>query len=230
MQPGFLAGGGMAVFILVLALALLAAGAAGYLRARRLELNRSVLVHAPPGRAWEFVRHLPTLHERHGKARDICRISEWTLRHGDGERDGTVWRAHGAWDGVPYWADLEIVRADPGRELAFALRHDSLGTHRGLRSHHGSLKLEAVGPDATKLTWSLRADLRGPRLILARMSSRHRLQARLFDQGLRSLKVAIDNAGRENAGNGVRAGDGSRRTVEPPPPAARIPPGPETTA
>ncbi|MBI1951691.1 MAG: SRPBCC family protein [Acidobacteria bacterium] len=229
MQSGFLAGGGMVVFILVLALVLLATGAAGYVRVRRLELNRSVLVHAPPGRAWEFVRHLPTLHERHGKARDLCRIRDWTLRHGDGERDGTVWRAHGAWDGAPYWADLEIVRAEPGRELAFALRRDSLGTHRGLRRHHGSLKLEAVGPDATKLTWSLRADLRGPRLILARMSSRPRLQARLFDQGLRSLKVAIDNAGRGNPESGGRASDRSRQTFEPPHPAPRIPPGPETT-
>lgn len=230
MQLGILAGGGPAVLLLVLVLAVLAAGAAGLLLlfARRLELTRSVLVHAPVGRAWELVRHLPTLHERHGKARDLCRITEWTLRHGDGERAGTVWRAHGAWDGAPYWADLEIVRADPGRELTFVLRRDSLGTHRGLRRHLGTLTLEAVGSDATKLTWRLQADLRGPRLVLARMTSRARLHARLFDQGLRSLKVAIDNAVRETAETGRHA-DGPH-PVTPPPPPARIPPGPETSA
>ena len=230
MQLGILAGGGPSVLLLVLSLAVLAAGAAGLLLlfARRLELTRSVLVHAPIGRAWELVRHLPTLHERHGKARDLCRITEWTLRHGDGEGAGTLWRAHGAWDGAPYWADLEIIRADPGRELAFVLRRDSLGTHRGLRRHLGTLTLEAAGSDATKLTWRLRADLRGPRLVLARITSRARLQARLFDQGLRSLKVAIDNAGRETAETGRHAG--GPRPVIPPPPPARIPPGPETSA
>jgi hypothetical protein len=112
--------------------------------------------------------------------------------------------------------------------LTFALRRDSLGTHRGLRRHLGTLTLEAAGSDSTKLTWRLQADLRGPRLVLARLTSRARLQARLFDQGLRSLKVAIDNAGRETAETGRHAG--GPHPVTPPPPPARIPPGPETSA
>lgn len=232
MHPGILASGAPDLLFLVVVFAALPAAAILCLAlAARLELTRTVLVHAPAERVWEFVRHFPTLHERHGKARDLCRITEWTLRHGDGERAGTVWRAHGDWDRAPYWADLEIVRADPGRELTFVLRRDSLGTHRGLRRHLGTLTLEAAGSDATKLTWRLQADLRGPRLVLARITSRARLQARLFDQGLRSLKVEIDNAARQTPAGPRREADGpSSRPATPPPPPVRIPPGSETSA
>jgi uncharacterized protein YndB with AHSA1/START domain len=212
---GILAAGGTAV--------LLAAGAAGFLFRRRLDVTRSVQVHVPAGRVWEFVRHLPALHERHGKARDLCRITEWTLRHGDGEHAGSVWRAHGAWDDSDYWADLEIVKMDPGRQLAFTLRRDSLGTHRALRKHLGTLLLEEAGSGMTKITWRLRAELRMPRLLLARLRSRSRLQARLFDQGLRSLKVAIDNSEREATETG-RTADASPTAATAPPPPARIPP------
>ncbi|HEV8700570.1 MAG TPA: SRPBCC family protein [Candidatus Polarisedimenticolia bacterium] len=229
MHPGILAAGGTAALLLLL-LGVLAAGTAGVLFARRLELTRSVMVHAPAGRAWEFVRHLPALHERHGKARELCPITAWSLRHGDGAHAGSVWRAHGDWDGSPYWADLEVVRVDPGRQLAFALRRDSLGTHRGLKTHLGTLLLETAGSDATKLTWCLRAELRGPRLILARMRSRSRLQARLFDQGLRSLKVEIDNSAREGTETDRSADEASTVAPAPPPPPARIPRGPETSA
>lgn len=219
---GILAAGGTAVLLLVLVLGVLAAGAAGLLLLRRLELSRSVLVHASPERVWEFIRHLPALHERHGKARDLCHITGWTLRHGDGERSGSVWRAQGAWDGADYWADLEIVRVDPGRHLSFTLRRDSLGTHRALRKHLGRLLLEETENGMTKVTWRLRADLRISRLLLARLTSRSRLQARLFDQGLRSLKVAIDNSGPEESG-AAPAADTPPRTAAPAPPPARSP-------
>lgn len=223
MHSGILAAGGTAVFLVALLFGVLGAGAAGLLIGRRLDLTRSVLVHAPLGRVWEFVRHLPALHERHGKARDLCRINEWTLCHGDGEHAGSVWRAHGAWDGSEYWADLEIVRVDPGRQLAFTLRRDSLGTHRGLRKHIGTLLLEEAGSSTTKITWRLRAELRVPRLLLARLSSRSRFQARLFDQGLRSLKVAIETSDRE-ATQAARPADGSPMAATAPPPPVRIPP------
>lgn len=180
-------------------------------------------MHAPAGRVWEFVRHLPALHERHGKARDLCRITEWTLRHGDGEHAGSVWRVRGAWDGSDYWADLEIVKVDPGRQLAFSLRRDSLGTHRALRKHVGTLLLEETGSGTTKITWNLRAELRMPRLLLARLRSRSRLQARLFDQGLRSLKVLIDNSEREATQSG-RTANASPTSATEPLPSVRIPP------
>ncbi len=166
----------------------------GLVAAGRVDLSRSIVVHAPLDRAWESIRRFPTLHARHGKARDLCRITEWTLRRGDGERAGTVWRCSGTRDGRPYWADVEIVRIVPGREIAFSLRRDSLGTHRGLSRHLGSLCLDSVDTGATKVTWRLDARLRGPRLILERLRAGSRLRARLLDQGLRSLKVEIDRS------------------------------------
>ena len=222
MHFGILAAGGTAVLLLALVLGALAAGAAGLLFLRRLEVSRSVLVHVPPERAWEFIRHLPALHERHGKSRDLCHITGWTLRHGDGEHAGSVWRAQGAWDGADYWADLEIVRVDPGRLLSFTLRRDSLGTHRALRKHLGRLLVEETANGTTKITWRLAANLRVSRLLLARLTSRSRLQARLFDQGLRSLKVAIDNSG-PMASGAAPAADTSPKTTAPPPPPARNP-------
>lgn len=223
MHSGIPAAGGTAVILLVLLLAVLAAVTTGLVILRRLEVSRSVVVHASRDKVWEFVRHLPSLHERHGKARDLCDITGWTLRHGDGEGAGSVWRAKGAWNGADYWADLEIVKVDPGRQLAFTLRRDSLGTHRALRKHLGTLLLEETGSGTTKITWRLQAVLRMPRLLLARLSSRSRLQARLFDQGLRSLKVAIDNSVPDEPRAG-RPLDASPAADAPAPPPARTPP------
>jgi len=163
--------------------------------AGRVDLTRSIVVHAPVDRAWESIRHFPTLHTRHGKARHLCRFEEWTLRRGDGEHAGTIWRGSGAWGIKPYWADVEIVWTAPGREIAFSLRRDSLGTQRGLCDHVGSLRLESVDAATTKVTWLLGARLRSPRLILERLRAGSRLRARLLDQGLRSLKVEIDRSG-----------------------------------
>jgi uncharacterized protein YndB with AHSA1/START domain len=184
---------GLAAFLLVAAGSIL-------LLSGSLDLRRSVMVHVPLAQAWKAIRHFPGLHERHGKARGLAAIEDWTLRRGDGEGPGTIWRAHGRWGGAPYWADVEIVRVEAGRELAFTLMHDSLGTHRGLEGHLGSLTLEATAPGTTKLTWRLRARLRGPRLRLAHAFSAPRLRARLFDQGLRSIKVRMEQAMEAAAG------------------------------
>ena len=219
------------IFLVVAALVFLALAAArlGILPGGRVDLTRSVVVHAPADRVWEFVRNLPALDSRHGKNRDYGVVTDWSLRHGDGEGEGSIWRARGAWRGSPYWADVEIIRAEPGKELAIRLYRDSLGTHRGLRDHFGSLTLEPIGLDATKITWRLRARLRDPRLLCARLLSSPRLRARLFDQGLRSLKVEVDNATRQEK-TAVEAQDGrpGGLTVPPPSPPARTPP--ETTA
>lgn len=176
---------GLGVFLLVAAGTIL-------LLAGRIDLRRSVMVHVSLAQAWQAIRHFPGLHGRHGKARGLAAIENWTLRRGDGEGPGTIWRAHGRWRDALYWADVEIVRVDAGRELAITLIRDSLGTHRGLEGHLGSLTLEAIAPGTTKLTWRLRARLRGPRLRLAHVFSGPRLRARLFDQGLRSIKVRME--------------------------------------
>ncbi|OLD66218.1 MAG: hypothetical protein AUI52_04985 [Acidobacteria bacterium 13_1_40CM_2_68_10] len=205
----------------------LAAARLGLLPGGRLDLSRSVVVHAPADHVWEFVRDLPALDSRHGKRRDFGVLTDWSLRHGDGEGAGSIWRARGDWRGAPYWADVEVIRAYPGRELAIRLCRDSLGTHRGLRDHVGSLALEPIGPDATKITWRLRARLLDPRLLCARVLSSPRLRARLFDQGLRSLKVEIDHATRQGKTVvEVPAGRPGGLTVPPPSSPARIPPEP----
>ncbi len=185
---------GAAVLYVVLGVLPLIAAVLGILVSGRIDRSRSVLVHAPVPVAWSFVHHFPTLHERHGRARDLFRISRWELRIGDGESSGSVWRAHGDWEGLPYWVDVELTKVVPERQVELTLHRDALGTHRGLRGHLGTLTLDAVGSDATKVTWRLRARLRSPRLRLARLTDTSRLRARLFDQGLRSLKVEIDNA------------------------------------
>jgi len=208
--------------VLAVVIVLLAVVIAG-----RVSLSRSVLVHAPANRAWEFIRHFPTLHSRHGKARELCPITGWILRRGDGECSGTVWRALGTWGGAGYWADVEIVRNDPGRELAVSLRGDSLGTHRGLRGHLGSLTVEPVGSEATKVTWRLRARLCGPRLIMERLGAGPRLQARLLDQGLRSLKVEIDGAAQRDAQDTLEPAGRGDASESPPQRPMRFPP--ETT-
>jgi len=200
----------------------------GVLPGARIDLSRSVLVHAASERVWEHVGSVPALHAVHGKFKDFGRVTGWSLRHGDGESAGSVWRALGTWGATPYWADVEILRIVPGKEIAIRLRRDSLGTQRGLRDHVGSLSLESIGPDATKITWRLGARLRGPRRRLERLLSFHRLRARLLDQGLRSLKVEIDSATKDQEGpSSVQAGEAGPLRVSPPP-TERIPP--ETTA
>jgi polyketide cyclase/dehydrase/lipid transport protein len=209
----------------IIVAALLAALLAVFLWIGRLDLRRTVLVHTRPDRVWDFVRHFPTLHARHGKALGLGSVDSWSLARGDGESAGSVWRAGGLWGEAPYWAEIEIVRCRPGRELAVTLLRDSLGTHRGLRRHLGSLLVEPIAPETTKLTWSLRVRLRGLRLRVARIRSPASLQARLFDQGLRSIKMTIESAVELPAAGGSTVADPAR--VPPPasPPAGPSRPG-----
>ncbi|PYS96212.1 MAG: hypothetical protein DMF50_05595 [Acidobacteria bacterium] len=231
---------GPLLFIVLSALALIAAGGALLLviAGGRLDLHRSVLVRVPAGEAWRVVRSLPTLYAAHGRAHSGGGLETWALQRGDGEAAGSIWRAAGRWGGVPYWAELEVVLSRPGRELAVRLMRDSLGTHRGLKSHLGSLTLEAVDPQTTKISWRLRTRLRGTRLRALRLLSRARLQARLFDPSLRSIKIGLERAGAAPPGSAELAppaaaaserdatSPGSRRRPEPvpPPPPPRRPP------
>jgi hypothetical protein len=203
----------------------LVAACLGLLAGGRLVLTRSVLVHANRDHAWQAVRDVPALHLRHGKGREYRVIRDWSLRHGDGRTQGSIWQARGTWRDAPYWAEIEILRADPGRELSFRLRGDSLRTHRGLVNHVGSMTLEPAGPEATKITWRLRARLHSPRLLFARACFSPRLRARLFDHGLRSLKVEIEKAaGLDEDAVQAPAGGPGVLARSPTPPGARTPP------
>ena len=210
------------VSILLLGLALLA-GLGLVLRGRRFDQRRSVLIRAPAARVWDSVRHLPALLGGFAKARDFGDVQDFFLRAGDGETPGSVWRVEGSWESAPYWAEVEIVRCTPEQELAFRLLRDSFGTHRRMCHHLGSLTLEAMDAGITKLTWRLRATLRGPRLLAARLLWSDRLQARLLDQGLRSIKIALEASERRAPGTpspgapppGVRASEETARTLSP---------------
>lgn len=187
----------------------------GFLPGARIHYDRTVLVHAGRAQAWEAVRRFPELHSRHGRVLDYGDVPEWTLRRGDGETAGSVWLGRGMWAKTPYWIEVELVRIAPGRELSVRLRRDSLETQRGLAYHRGTLHLEEVGADATKITWSLEARLSGPRLVLARSMSAPMLRARLLDQSLRRLKTDIDYAAKIAKERGHDAGMAS--LVAPPP-------------
>lgn len=182
---------------------------------RAIELRRAVLLHAPPPRVWESVRRLPALLTNHGRAQAMGALDRCTIEDGDGESPGSVWRIRGRWGRSPYWADVKIARCAPGREIAVRLLRDSLRTDRGLRDHLGTLTMEP-SEGGTKLTWHLQADLRGPRLILARLLARRHLQARLLDLRLRSLKIALDRAnGDEEAATQRHARGGAPHSYHP---------------
>jgi hypothetical protein len=164
---------------------------------RDVDLNRAVLLHAPVEVAWEHIRFFPSLLATHGRVHAAGSIQDYALQKGDGETVGSIWRARGRWRGSPYWADVAIDQIEPCREIAVRLVQDSLGTHRGLTFHRGILRLEPNGPDSSKLSWRLEARLRGIHLLFARLRSFERLQARLLDLGLRSIKIAIDRVARD---------------------------------
>lgn len=165
--------------------------------ARRIDERRSILVHADTDGAWSSLRRVPDLIGRHGKTSDYADLTAWTLRHGDGDSPGSVWRADGTWGPRPYWFEVEIVRSDAGRELTIRLRRDAFGTERGVRGHRGTLQLNPAGSGTTKITWHLSARLTGARLLPARFMSPATLRARLLDQKLRSLKAEIDFVARD---------------------------------
>ena len=198
----------------------------GLVPGRRIDLCRSVLVHAGSETVWTYVSNVPALHAAHGRANEFGRIADWSLRHGDGDGPGSVWRARGTWASAPYWADVEIVSVVRWNEVAIRLLRDSLGTQRGLSDHRASLSLDVIGPDATKITWRLSARLRGPRLLAALILSPGRVRARLLDQGLRSLKVEIESATRARQETRPLPHETGRLDVPAPAPPPRRPPDP----
>jgi hypothetical protein len=204
---------------------LLACGLA--LLPRRISTSRSVLIHADPASVWHWVRPFPAFHARHAKLRAFAKVDCCLLRRGDGEESGSLWRIYGRIDRIPYWADLRVIAIEPERRCAVTLAADSLRTEQQVRDHVAVLEIERVRAGLTKATWILEAGLRGTRGRVAALWSRPRLQALLLDQGLRSLKVHVENGLREQAARS--AGDpapvahpdapvGSARPPDPPSP------------
>lgn len=175
------------------------------LRACRVVAStRSVLVHVPIDRAWELVRDFPALFAAHGRGRPLLRVQSSRIDRGDGLSAASLWQQRGTWAGRPYSADIEVLESDPPHALAVRLVRDTLGSERGLLRYRGELRLRAESPRTTKITWQLSARIHGLPMLLARAFVPERVDARLLDLSLRSLKAAIDG-GTRPAGVGKSA-------------------------
>ena len=166
---------------------------------RTLFLRRSVLLHAPVPLVWPHIQDFPGLLAEHGRGRTLGAFSRHRFVSGDPHSSGSVWRTKGTWAGSDYWVDVELLRVEPGREIVVRLLRDSLHTHHGLLAHVGRLTLKPNGPGISKLTWELKARFRPSRLLWHRHCDRVRLNARLLDICLRSIKVAIEHADGDHA-------------------------------
>ncbi|MGH9749809.1 MAG: SRPBCC family protein [Candidatus Polarisedimenticolia bacterium] len=217
-----------AALSIVASLLLLVAAVLLFRAAGRFETRRSVLVRIPHDRIWEIVRDLPDLHSRHGKGRAFGGLVSWEVLRGDGAGAGSLWAAQGDWKGGPYRAEIALVEVEAPRRLVYALRRDSFGTHRALRTHRASLTLEPAGAGVTKIALHLEARLRGVRARLLCLLSRPVLEARLLDLGLRSFKVHLERGrnGAEPPAPGGIPGVGAPRngSILPPPPSRGKPP------
>jgi len=208
-------------FVIVTALLL----AVVMLTRRNLALHRAVLLHAPAPLVWSQIEDFPRLLAVHGRGRTFNAFGRHAFVKGDPGSSGSVWRTRGNWEGTDYWVDAELVRVEPGRQIVIRLLRDSMHTHHGLQGHVARLTLQPNGPGTSKLTWDLQARFRAARLLWQRHCDRTRLNARLLDICLRSVKVAIDNGCSDHTATDVaRIADGgeperSRTEVPTPPPA-----------
>jgi hypothetical protein len=163
---------------------------------RVVSSTRSVLLHIPIESAWNVVSDFPALFAAHGHGRRFLRVTSSALEHGDGRTAGSVWLQSGTWGRRPYSARIEILAVEAPCLLAIRLIEDTLGSERGLLRHRGELRLRAVSERSTKVTWRLSARLDGLPNMLGRLFVPERVDARLLDLGLRSLKAAIDGGAR----------------------------------
>jgi len=175
-----------------LAIALLAR-----LRAIRVvHSTRSVLLHIPIDRAWELVQDFPALFAAHGRGRPLLRVQTSHLERGDGRTPHSVWLQQGTWGQRPYSARIEILEVAAPAVLAVRLVGDNLRSERGLLRHRGELRLHAVGERSTKVTWHLSARIHSMPMLFARLLAPERVEARLLDLSLRSLKAVVDGGTR----------------------------------
>lgn len=187
---------------------------------RTVSFHRAVLLHAPVPLVWPRIEDFPVLLAEHGRGRALGAYGRYSFVRGDARSSGSVWRTFGTWAGAEYWADVELVRIEAGREIVVRLLRDSLQTHHGLRGSIARLTLQPNGAGTSKLTWDLQARFRPSRLLWHRHCSRDRLKARLLDLCLRSVKIAIDSEAHDrdaDPGATTRPADGD--AVVPSPPA-----------
>jgi hypothetical protein len=156
----------------------------------RVDTCRAVIVRLPPPVVWDLARTFPALYDAGGDTGEDG--VAWTLRGGNGETAGSVWRGRCVRDRRPCWFDVEVIETRPASRLAMVLIQDSFGTHRGLQGHRATLSLEPAAPASTKVTWRLQAHL-GLRLRWARIVSPRRLDTRLLNIHLRILKTRLEN-------------------------------------
>jgi hypothetical protein len=191
---------------------------------RIVSSTRSVLLHIPIERAWELVRDFPSLFAAHGRGRPLLRITSSALEHGDGLTPRSVWRQSGTWDGRPYSARIEILEIEPRCALAVRLLGDNLGSERGLLRHRGEIRLRAEGERTTKVTWQLSARIHSVPMLFARLLVPERVEARLLDLSLRSVKMAIDGGTRPAGAGFKRAFPLPTRRAATTPPLSTPPP------
>ncbi|HET8946207.1 MAG TPA: SRPBCC family protein [Candidatus Polarisedimenticolia bacterium] len=206
-----------------LAIALLAR-----LRAIRVvSSTRSVLLHVPIDRAWEMVRDFPALFAAHGRGRPLLSVQASTLEQGDGHTSRSVWRQRGTWGRHPYSARIEILEVEAPTALAVRFVGDNLRSERGLLRHRGELRLRAEGERSTKVTWQLSARIHSLPMLFARLLAPERVEARLLDLSLRSLKAAVDGGTRPAGAGHVPAFPLPARGSAAAPPIASVMPSPE---
>ena len=168
-------------------------------RCRVVSSTRSVLLHIPIDRAWDLASDFPALFAAHGRGRPLLRVTSSALERGDGRTAGSVWVQSGAWGRHPYRARVEIVEIEAPSLLAIRLLEDDRGSERALVRHRGELRLRAVSERSTKVTWHLSARCHGLPTMVERLLVPERVEARLLDLSLRSLKASIDGGTRKAA-------------------------------
>ncbi|HEV8121189.1 MAG TPA: SRPBCC family protein [Candidatus Polarisedimenticolia bacterium] len=209
------------MLVLVTALVILlffAVGMARLVACREIDTRRTVMLHLPPERVWQLAADIPAFLAAHARGRPILEITGWRIVHGDGQSPGTIWRSEGTWERRPYWSEIELLAIRPPYGLAVRLVRDALGTQHALLRHRVEMHLIEVRKGRTKLTWRLSARIHRVRMLFGRYFASERIEARLLDIRLRSVKVALELDSRAQDRLAARAG--VRRDDPLPAPAA----------
>jgi Polyketide cyclase / dehydrase and lipid transport len=187
------------MLVLVTAIVILlffALGMARLVACREIDTRRAVVLHVPAERVWQIASEIPALLASHGRGRPVLDITSWRVVQGDGREPGTIWRSEGTWERRPYWSEIELVASQPPNGLAIRLVRDALGTQHALLRHRVEMQVIEVRPGRTKVTWRLSARIHRVRMLFGRYFASERIEARLLDIHLRSVKVAMELDGR----------------------------------
>jgi hypothetical protein len=186
----------LVVVTAIVILLFFALGMARLVACREIDTRRTVVLHLPPEQVWRMASEIPALLAAHGRGRPVLDITGWRIVQGDGSRTGTIWRSEGTWDRRPYWSEIELVAIRAPYGLALRLVRDALGTERALLRHRVEMHVIEVCKGRTKLTWRLSARIHRVRTLFGRYFASERIEARLLDVSLRSVKVALELDGR----------------------------------